>query len=121
MQHTAKEESKLHKLLFDQNLPHGLISKLADIFPDSNHTKFLSFSSTPDIQIWSYAKENGFHIITKDEDFEELSLRLSFPPKVILVRKGNCPTSILEALLREKYITIRNFLDHSEYGCLILK
>lgn len=71
-----------------------MVSRLADIYPDSNHLFNLNLDTAEDSFVWQYAKDNDFTIVTKDSDFSELSLLRGFPPKVIWIRIGNCTTSI---------------------------
>jgi predicted nuclease of predicted toxin-antitoxin system len=40
-------------------------------------------------EVWSYAREHGFAILSKDSDFHQRSLLYGHPPKVVWVRKGN--------------------------------
>lgn len=58
-----------------------------------------------DRDIWFYAQNNGFTIVTKDDDFEQRSVLLGHPPKVIWIRLGNCKTEdVLTLLVRSKDI-----------------
>ena len=41
-----------------------------------------------DIEIWQYAYDHNYMIVTKDVDFSELGLIKGFPPKVIWIRRG---------------------------------
>jgi predicted nuclease of predicted toxin-antitoxin system len=61
------------KLLFDQNLSHRLPSRLADLFPDSDHVRRLSLDRASDDRIWDFAQANDFCVITQDSDFVERS------------------------------------------------
>ncbi len=61
------------KLLFDQNLSPKLVNRLADLFPGSAHVQTAGIDCADDEQVWQYAKANGFAIVTKDEDFNNLS------------------------------------------------
>ena len=45
-----------------------------------------------DEQVWEHAKLNGFAIVTKDEDYNNLSVVRGTPPKVIWLQLGNCTT-----------------------------
>lgn len=65
------------KLLFDQNLSPDLPQKLADIFPDSIHVRNVGMREATDMEIWNYAKQNDFAIVSKDSDFQQRSLRAS--------------------------------------------
>ncbi|WP_228061604.1 DUF5615 family PIN-like protein [[Phormidium] sp. LEGE 05292] len=71
------------KLLFDHNLSPRLVNRLADIFPNSNHLFLLGFDQVPDREVWQYARDNNFIIVTKDSDFNEIVILRGFPPKVI--------------------------------------
>jgi predicted nuclease of predicted toxin-antitoxin system len=81
------------KLLFDQNVSPKLATRLADLFPGSAHVDPLGMGSADDSQLWDFARANGLTIVSKDEDFNLLSLARGFPPKVIWLLLGNCTTS----------------------------
>lgn len=88
------------KLLFDQNLSPRLVSQLADIFVGSSHVFLLGLDQADDVEVWSYARDNGFVIVTKDADFGEISTLRGFPPLVVWLRIGNCTTNRINELLR---------------------
>jgi len=76
------------KLLFDQILSWRLPNKLADLYPDSQHIREAGMKESEDVDIWNYAKANGFVIVSKDLDFQQRSLLFGHPPKVVrLCRK----------------------------------
>jgi len=87
------------RLLFDQNLSHQLVHQLRDVYPDSRHVRDLGLASAPDIDVWEYARIYGFAIVSKDSDFHQRSLVEGFPPKIVWVQRGNCPTAEIAALL----------------------
>ncbi len=62
-----------------------------------------------DTQIWTFAKANGFAIVSKDSDFQARSLLLGHPPKFIWLRVGNCPVKTIEDLLRKYSVAIHTF------------
>lgn len=49
----------------------------------------------PDLQIWQYALEHGLTIVSKDNDFRQLSFLYGPPPKVIWLSVGNAGTDII--------------------------
>ena len=61
------------KLLFDHNLSHRLVRRLADLFPDSQQTRLLGFERTEDRKLWEFAKTEGFTVVTLDKDFSDLA------------------------------------------------
>jgi len=108
------------KLLFDQNLSPRLVKQLSDLYPDSNHVYLLGIDRVPDVEVWNYARQESFLIVTKDADFSDLCMMLGFPPKVIWIRRGNCRTTDIQTLLREHYMDIKILNDDSIMGVLTL-
>src|SRR5262245_45840228 len=81
------------KLLFDHNLSYKLVGRLTDLFPDSMHVRNVNLHEADDRPVWEYARAHGFAIVSKDEDFHQLSFLYGAPPKVVWVRLGNCTTA----------------------------
>ena len=68
------------KLLFGENLSHKLVGLVQSLFPDSAHVTTIGLEKgTPDREIWDFAKQNEFTIVTGDRDFLALSHRLGPP------------------------------------------
>lgn len=80
------------KLLFDHNLSPRLISRLADLYPNSSHVYLLGLDRADDQTVWEHARREEYLIVTKDADFGDLCMLFGFPPKVIWIRRGNCKT-----------------------------
>jgi predicted nuclease of predicted toxin-antitoxin system len=108
------------KLLFDQNLSWRLVQKLADIYPDCMHVRELSLTESEDVEIWEYAKANGFVIATKDSDFQQRSLFFGHPPKIVYLRVGNCKVITIEELLRRHSASIHTFALDDRKAYLVL-
>jgi predicted nuclease of predicted toxin-antitoxin system len=109
------------KLLVDENLPPQLIIELADLFPESKHVNPSGLSGKPDSEIWHFAKMNGFVLITKDNDFADLSMVWGAPPKVVLLHTGNCSTAELIELIRHNAIRLSEFERDANRNLLVLK
>ena len=108
------------KLLFDQNLSPRLVRLLADIYPECLHVHELGMDTASDTEVWSYAAEHGYTIVSKDADFHQRSLVLDAPPKVIWVRLGNCSVADTASLLRERFVVIQRFHEDTEAAFLAL-
>ena len=108
------------KLLFDQNLSPHLASRLNDLFPDSSHVYLLGLDRVLDSEVWDYARDRGFIVVSKDADFSELSLLRGHPPKLIWLRVGNCTTRQIETLLRSNYEAIEQMNQDPTVGILSL-
>lgn len=108
------------KLLFDQNLSPRLVTRRADLFPDSNHVYPLGLDQLSDAEVRAYAHREGYLVVTKDVDFSDLCLLRGFPPKVIWIRRGNCSTAAIEQILRNHYDDIQALVADPALGVLAL-
>ncbi|HYE36760.1 DUF5615 family PIN-like protein [Methylocaldum sp.] len=108
------------KLLFDENLSPRLASALTDLFPGSSHVHSLGLGGADDVAVWERAKLDGFILVSKDSDFYERSLLYGFPPKVLWIRRGNCSTSAIEAMIRDHFDDIANMDRDPEIGVLLI-
>jgi predicted nuclease of predicted toxin-antitoxin system len=88
------------RLLFDQNLSHRLVQRLADMYSDSEHVRDAGLARAPDDLVWAYARDHGLVIVSKDADFHQRSFLYGAPPKVVWIRRGNCSTRDVEQVLR---------------------
>lgn len=90
------------------------------MYPASAHVGDLGLLGAPDRTIWQRAKDGGFVLVSKDEDFHRLSIFHGPPPKVIWIRLGNCSTEDIIQLLRERRGEIEDFVTHQEAAFLAL-
>jgi predicted nuclease of predicted toxin-antitoxin system len=107
------------KLLLDENLSPRLAVALCGLYPGSLHLRDCGLRGASDAEVWRYALENEFMIVSKDSDFAQRSLLLGGLPKVVWLRIGNCTTSRADFVLRNAAARIRNF-EASEESCLVL-
>ena len=108
------------KLLFDENVSFKLAEKLADVYPESAHVRSAGLTGARDHEIWDFASAEGFTIVSKDDDFRQLSILRGAPPKVIWLQVGNCSTAEIEQVLRSRYPAIEAFDRHTEASFLIV-
>lgn len=108
------------KLLLDQNLSWKLVDSLEQLFPGTAHIKTALKITSDDREIWDFAAQNGFAIVSKDDDFEQRSILLGHPPKVIWIRLGNCRTADIENLLKSSVKVIEKFNLDDEKSVLVI-
>jgi len=108
------------KLLFDENISPRLAGVLLDIYPESSHVHNCGLGSANDADVWQYARDNGFTIVSKDSDFQERSILHGAPPKVIWLRTTNCTSAEIESLLRAALPAIQRFIQEDQESCLVL-
>jgi len=83
--------------------------------------KDLELERASDTEIWEYASEKGFTIVSKDSDFHQRSFLYGSPPKVIWIQKGNCSTDEIAELLKNKQKEIKAFGTNPDSSFLILE
>ncbi len=108
------------KLLFDQNLSPKLVTSFTDLFPASKHVLSCGLDKATDVQLWNYALENNFTIVTKDTDFNDRAELFGHPPRVIWIKRENCSTKVIEDILRTSVQNILDFEKHTEMSVLVL-
>jgi predicted nuclease of predicted toxin-antitoxin system len=106
------------RILLDANISWKLVDTLSSIFGECAHVDFIGLDvPSEDIDIWNYALENGFVIITKDNDFVDLLDVHGFPPKVVLLKTGNNSSKALMELLINAKHNIEE-LENNSFGLL---
>lgn len=110
----------MRRLLLDQNLSPKLVSRLADVYPDSVHVSTVGLGSADDRTVWEFARQHDYIIATKDVDFGEWLLVYGFPPKILWIRRGNCSTDDVERLLRENLEAVETMAEDPDIGILTL-
>ena len=108
------------KLLLDENLAPRLAADLDDLFPGSTHVRSVGLLGALDLTIWEYARREGFAIVSRDWDFQQLSYLHGAPPKVVWIRRGNCSTSDVHELLRSSARVVHDFGGDEAASLLIL-
>ena len=108
------------KLLFDENVSPRLIDLVRDQYPDSKHVRQAGLTGAPDAHIWQFARENGFVIVSKDDDFRQRSFLEGAPPKVVWLQVGNAGTTAIAELLRREVERLQSFELEPESALLIL-
>ena len=67
-----------------------MLGILEPYFPESPHVSLVGLEGAKDLEIWSFAGERNFVIVTRDSDFSELAALHGSPPKVIVLQISNC-------------------------------
>lgn len=108
------------KLLLDENLSHKLVPRLAAAFPETAHVDSLGLHGQPDVAVWQYAAEHGFVIVSKDDDFRQLSFLRGHPPKVVWLTVGNAGTTVVAELLLRNHERVAAFVADPDDALLAL-
>lgn len=106
------------KLLLDENLSRRLLPLLQHDYPDSTQVVMLGLQVASDSEIWHVAKDQGFVIVTRDADFEELSLVWGQPPKVIWLKTNNPSRAVTLRLLLDNRPMIEDALLTRDLACV---
>jgi predicted nuclease of predicted toxin-antitoxin system len=109
------------KLLLDENLSCRLMSRLDPLFPGSTHADSAGLHARADSTIWNFARDNSFIIVSKCDDFRQLSFLYGAPPKVIWLSAGNATTDAIVRILNSRRSLIEAFLRDPVESLLILE
>lgn len=99
------------KLLLDENLSRRLVPFLQHAFPGTSQVVLLGMESASDKAIWLRAKEDGYVVVTRDVDFQELSLVWGAPPQIIRLRTQNSTRAAVLKMLLENHEAIISALE----------
>jgi predicted nuclease of predicted toxin-antitoxin system len=106
------------KILLDANISWKLVNIVTPIYGECIHVDSIGLPvPAGDKDIWDYALNNGYIIITKDHDFLDLLELKGFPPKVVLLKTGNNSSKALADLLLNSKQKIEE-LESNDYGLL---
>jgi predicted nuclease of predicted toxin-antitoxin system len=106
------------KILLDANISWKLVNILTPVFGECTHVDLIGLAiPSEDNDIWNYSLNNGYIIVTKDNDFLDLLELNGFPPKVVLLKTGNNSSKALAELLINAKPKIEE-LENNEYGLL---
>ena len=71
--------------------------------------------------IWEYAAQEDFVLVSKDDDFRQLSFLRGHPPKVIWLVVRNAGTDAIAELLIGSRDAITQFVERAEDALLTLR
>jgi predicted nuclease of predicted toxin-antitoxin system len=109
------------RLLFDENLSPRLVGLLADDFPGSSHVDQAGLHGRSDAEVWAHARDHGLVLVSKDNDFRQMSFLRGAPPKIVWLRIGNAPTQAVAGLLRSRRADVESFVGDAETALLAVQ
>jgi hypothetical protein len=65
-----------------------LLRQPAIEYPDSRHVTDVGLDTATDAEIWAWAGEHDYMIVSKDSDFRQLAFLHGPPPKAVWLRMG---------------------------------
>lgn len=109
------------KLLFDENLSVRVLECLSNVYPGSQHVGRVGLQGKTDREIWDFAAAQGYAVVSKDNDFRQLSFLHGAPPKVIWLSVGNAGTDTIAGLLERSSSRIEQFAKSADDSLLVLR
>ena len=102
------------KFLVDNQLPPALARFISeDLGVEARHVADIGLRDAADADVWSYASENDFVLISKDDDF--VSLYSKTPSaRLLWVRLGNCRREFLLTVFKKQCPRILERFDQGE-------
>jgi predicted nuclease of predicted toxin-antitoxin system len=91
---------------------------LPDYFADCRHVRSVGLNDRSDRDVWQFAKQNSYTIVTFDSDFFDIATLRGFPPKIVWLRTGNLTTAEIAEHIILNSTKIATFIDCPEQNCL---
>jgi predicted nuclease of predicted toxin-antitoxin system len=101
-------------------LSRRLIHRLEAAYPQSEHVEIVGLKGHVDLEVWEYAARHDATLVSKDNDFRQLSFLRGHPPKVIWLSVGNAGTDAIADLLVANRQRVQRFLADPEESLLAL-
>lgn len=97
-------------LLFDQNISPRILKILPEEFSNCQQVRFAGLEDSSDFEIFQFAQENDFAVVTFDSDFVDLNSMYGTPPKIIYLNTGNLTTKNIFEFLIANILIINHYL-----------
>lgn len=107
------------KLLLDENLSPRLVALLGREFPGLRHVEQLGLRGRTDLEPWELAARDGCVLVSKDNDFRQLSFLRGHPPKVIWLDVADAGTDVVARRLASGRARIAEFVG-DEFEILLV-
>ena len=93
----------MRKIWVDNQLPAALARWLREKGCQAEHVLALQMGQSSDVTIWERAAREGAAIVSKDEDFAQMTLVRPERVPVVWLRVGNCRTVQLLAVMERAW------------------
>jgi predicted nuclease of predicted toxin-antitoxin system len=108
------------RLLFDQNSSYRVVKQLKPVLPDIAGVQEVGLLDADDYEIWEYARQQNYTIVTFDRDIPMIGSVRGFPPKIIWLRNGNANNLKLISLITNRIGEFQAFINRQNKGCLLV-
>ncbi|MBC8154784.1 MAG: DUF5615 family PIN-like protein [Bacteroidetes bacterium] len=71
------------RLLFDQNISYRVVKQLKLALPEVIGVKEVGLLNADDYEIWEYARQHEYTVVTFDKDIPAIESVRGYPPKII--------------------------------------
>ncbi|RZM10250.1 MAG: hypothetical protein EOO88_48380 [Pedobacter sp.] len=108
------------RLLFDQNISFRVVKQLKATFPDVIGVRECGLFNADDYQIWEYARQNNYTVVSFDKDIPDIGSVRGFPPRIIWLRTGNLSNQSILSLFLDHFEQFVAFIANEKKGCLMV-
>jgi predicted nuclease of predicted toxin-antitoxin system len=102
------------RFLIDNQLPVALARFLSCPGNESLHVIDIGLAQAPDSEIWRYAAEGEFVLVSKDDDFFRRAAQPGATVQLVWIRLGNCRNAALLAAIKGTWPRVRSCLQAGE-------
>jgi predicted nuclease of predicted toxin-antitoxin system len=110
-----------YRLILDENVSESVAVRIASHFGAVLHARAVLGTGVSDDVIWRFARREKLVLVTRDGDFERMSMMYGPPPKVVWVGEHNIGNARLAELLLARKPSIDRLVSDSGAGFLALR
>ncbi len=107
------------RLLLDQNLSWRIVRLIQSRFPEVVHVSTVGLAQATDLQIWTYASNHEYIIVSKDSDFQNFAQTTDTFPKFIWLQMSRASTSVIAKTLLDQYEQIWEFCQSTNVRLIV--
>jgi predicted nuclease of predicted toxin-antitoxin system len=108
------------RLLFDQNISFRVVKQLKTTFPEVTGVRESGLVNADDYEIWEYARQNNYTVVSFDKDIPDIGSVKGYPPKIVWLRTGNMSNQAILALFLDHAEQFAAFIANEKNGCLMV-
>ena len=92
-----------YRLILDENMSETVALRITPLFGPVLHARAVLGNGASDDEIWRFARRENLVLVTRDGDFERMSMMYGPPPKVVWLGEHNIGNArLIESLLSRK-------------------
>ncbi len=110
-----------YRVILDENVSESVAARIETAFGRVLHVRTVLGTGVADDDIWRFARREQLVLVTRDGDFERMSMMYGSPPKVVWIGVHNMSNAGLAELLVTRKPAIDRLVADEQAAFLALR